>query len=230
MGGAITAIYTGKSYAVDIINTTYLIGDIKMYVDGIEKPVSKTYKFGDTKDHEIVFEFSKRQTSINSIFNNSDNLKNLDLSNFDTSKVNSMISAFASCYNLQSLDLSSIDTSMVTDMTAMFNFSISLTSVDLSGLNTSRVTSMYGMFSTCHALSVLDLSSFDTSNVTNMSGMFEYCNSLRQLTMMGNIDKLETMDKMFTRVALNGVFEYNKSYDYSKIIEQLPSTWRVKPI
>jgi len=108
-------------------------------------------------------------------------LKSLDLSKFDTSKVTGMINMFYGCYALKSLDLSKFDTSNVTDMNSMFSECKSLTSLDLSKFNTSKVRGMIAMFSGCSSLESLDLSSFKTPNVTNMRDMFYGCSALESL-------------------------------------------------
>ena len=50
------------------------------------------------------------------LFSNNSSLENIDLSNFDTSKVTSMQQMFANMVQLKKLDLSSFDTLKVTNM------------------------------------------------------------------------------------------------------------------
>lgn len=78
-------------------------------------------------------------------------------------------SLFSGCSNLKSVDLSGLDTSKVTYMDRMFEGCRSLTSLDLSGLDTSHVTDMSWMFEDCSSLTGLDLSGLDTSKVENKS-------------------------------------------------------------
>ena len=126
-------------------------------------------------------------------------IKDLDLSNFDTSKVMTMNEMFANMYNLTSLNLSNFDTSKVTDMGAMFAGMLILTSLNLSNFDTSKVTDMYGMFAYMHRLTSLNLSNFDTSNVTGMRGMFDGMSSLTSLD-LSNFDtsKVTDMGGMFS--------------------------------
>ena len=100
------------------------------------------------------------------------NILDLDLSNFDTSKVTNMSYMFNGMFNLTSLDLSNFDTSKVTNMTSMFSHMANLTALNLSSFNTSNVTNMMLMFFDMPNLITLDLSNFDTSNVTDMLQMF----------------------------------------------------------
>ena len=101
-----------------------------------------------------------------------ENILELDLSNFDTSKVTDMSTMFRYMYNLTTLNLSSFNTSQVTDMGEMFRYMSNLTSLDLSNFDTSKVTDMQGMFGDMRSLTTLNLTNFDTSNVKNMNQMF----------------------------------------------------------
>ena len=114
-------------------------------------------------------------------------LSNLDLTNFDTSKVKDMKGMFYYCSALTSLDVSNFDTSNVTAMNEMFRYCSALTSLDVSNFNTSNVTAVNGMFEECRSIKSLDVSNFDTSNVTVMDSMFSYCKSLTSLN-LGNFN------------------------------------------
>ena len=118
----------------------------------------------------------------------------LDLSNFDTSRVNDMSSMFSGS-RATTLDLSSFDTSKVTNMSSMFSGSAA-TALDLSSFDTSKVTNMDSMFSYSNAPN-LNLSSFDTSNVTNMSYMFQ--NSVATTLDLSNFNtnNVKNMNWMF---------------------------------
>ena len=87
-------------------------------------------------------------------------------------KIKSMRGLFYG-YKGKQLDLSNFDTSKVTDMSEMFRCCEKLTSLDLSNFDTSNVTNMSCMFYSCEKLKSLDLSNFDTSKVTDMKCMFD---------------------------------------------------------
>ena len=141
---------------------------------------------------------TSKVTNMNYMFYNCSSLTSLDLSNFNTSKVVDMGSMFSDCSSLTSLDLNSFNTSNVTNMNTMFGGCSSLTSLDLNSFNTSNVTNMRDMFSYCRSLTSLDLSSFNTSKVTNMSWMFRGCSSLKKLNLDNfNTSKVVDMSDMF---------------------------------
>ena len=60
------------------------------------------------------------------MFDNCCSLKELDLSSFNTTKVNDMSSMFCNCSSLISLDLSSFNTSHVNEMNRIFKGCFSL--------------------------------------------------------------------------------------------------------
>ena len=91
---------------------------------------------------------------------------------------------FSKCFKLANLNVSKFNTSKVENMENMFLQCKVLPSIDLSHFDTSKVTNFQFMFSQCEALTELDLSSFDTSNVTNVnnfSGMFNRCENIETI-------------------------------------------------
>ena len=127
------------------------------------------------------------------------NVLEIDLSNFDTSKVTNMSNMFLGMSNLTSLNLSNFDTSQVTNMAGMFFNLLLLTTLDFSSFNTSKVTSMSNMFNNMPSLTTLDLSSFDTSNVTDMRYMFFSMSNLTTLDLSNfNTSQVTNMNGMFS--------------------------------
>ena len=128
-----------------------------------------------------------------------ENILEIDLSNFDTSKVTDMGWMFHGMLNLTALNLSSFDTSKVTDMGYMFYDASSLTTLDLSNFDTSKVTNMSYMFRGVSNLTTLDLSNFDTSKVTNMYAMFYNLSKLTTLDLSNfSTSKVTKMSFMFS--------------------------------
>ena len=119
--------------------------------------------------------------SMHCMFFGCESLVDLNLCGFDTANVDSMGFLFHSCESLTELDLSSFDTGKVDNMSYMFAYCRALTKLDLSNFDTRNVEQMFCMFDHCQALTSLDLSSFDTSNVLEMEHMFGCCISLTDL-------------------------------------------------
>ena len=124
--------------------------------------------------------------------------KSLDLSKWDTKNVIDMSSMFSGMRELTSINISNFDTSHVTDMLGMFAGDDNLTSLDVTSFNTSNVTDMSFMFASMEKLSSLDLSHFNTSKVTNMSHMFNEGKSMVNLDLSSfNTSNVTDMSSMF---------------------------------
>ena len=172
--------------------------------------------FDNIRDIDLSNFDTSRVTDMHYMFWNMHSLTSLNLSNFDTSNVTNMSAMFYNM-NLTSLNLSNFDTSKVTDMNAMFLNMWSLTSLNISNFNTSKVTNMSSMFNNTASLTSLNLSSFDTSKVTNMRSMFSYMRNLTSLD-LSNFDtsKVTNMNSMFYCMLSLTTLDLS-SFDTSKV-------------
>ena len=129
-------------------------------------------------------------------FANCTNLKSLNISTLNTSKIRSGFQGtFKNCKSLESLDLSNFDLSgMITPyedpryhaymggrLEEMFYGCSSLKKLDLSNFDTSHIVSMENMFYNCASLTDLNISSFDTDEVRRFGYMFKGCSKLKSL-------------------------------------------------
>ena len=104
---------------------------------------------------------------------------------------------------LKKLDVSNFDTSRVTDMSFMFygpynnswNHWVE-TLIWLETWDTSKVTTMYEMFAYNTNLTWIDISTFDMSSLENMNYMFYHCDNLRNVN-ASNIKNIITMNDAF---------------------------------
>lgn len=171
--------------------------EIKLWLD----PTDKTaYYYAEP---EKVYLNINSGRMFNSIYYEQEikNILEIDLSNFDTSKVTNMSSMFGSMSKLTTLNLSSFNTSKVADMSNMFYGMSKLTNLNLSNFDTSKVTDMSGMFSIMPSLTTLDISSFDTSKVTDMGFMFSGMSKLTTL----NISNFDTSKVTYMRYMFNNM-------------------------
>lgn len=179
---------------------------------GIPKDIDKInhVKLDENKSGEVVAYIKYNTVYISSnktiyanpesdyFMNNFENIKEVDISNLDTSKVVNMKYAFNGCSSLKKINTDKLDTSNVENMSSIFANCTSLESVDLSKLNTKNVTDMSDMFFKCSNLKSIDLSNLDTSNVENMSYMFGDCNGLTEINLNDlNTKKVTNMMSMF---------------------------------
>ena len=181
-------------------------------------------KFAEQKTRNVLdIDLSNFDTSkvedMHWMFTGMSSLTSLNLTNFDTSKVTSMISMFQGMSNLATLNLSNFDTSKVTNMSYMFTDMPSLTSLNLSSFDTSNVTDMSWMFKGVSNLTTLNLSNFDTSKVTNMKAMF---NDMRNLTTLNlsNFNTSNVTDMSYMFAAMPNLTTLNLSnFNTSKVTD-----------
>ena len=156
---------------------------------------------------------TSRVMNMSNMFYFMSKLITLNISNFDTSNVISMNDMFIGMSNLTSLNLSSFNTSHVMRMEAMFAGLSSLTTLNLSNFNTSKVTNMVSMFSGMTNLTSLNISSFNTSNVTDMRYMFNEMSNLTTLNLFNfDTSKVTDMTSMFkgmTNLASLNISSFN---------------------
>ena len=94
---------------------------------------------------------------------------------------------FFNCSNITEIDLSEFNTSKITETQYMFRGYSSLTSLNLVNFDTSKVTNAYDMFSFCPSLTSLNISHFYTAKFQNIDFMFASSSSLTSLN-LSNFD------------------------------------------
>ena len=143
------------------------------------------------------------------MFNGCKEIKYLDLSNFDTSKVELMQSMFNGCESLEYLDISNFQTNSSINFGHMFYNCTSLLSLDLSNFITINNLYMDYMFYGCSNLTSLNLSNFETQNQVNFTNMFNGCTSLKFL----DISNFDT-SKITGEEKLNDIFSNCPNLEY----------------
>ena len=141
--------------------------------DEIKDSGIKNYNFTEELNN-VIIKFNNSITSCANMFYGLTNIIEIDLSNFDTSKVKNMSSMFCECSSLEKIYFGNINTSSVKDMNNLFHYCNKLISIDVLNFDTSSVTTMNAMFRACASLTFIDLSNFDTHNVEDMHDMFGY--------------------------------------------------------
>ena len=138
-------------------------------------------------------------TSMNSMFNNCNELTFIAFSKFKTKSLTDMGKMFRSCSVLENIDFSNFDTSEVTNCDNLFYGCTALISINLTNFNSSSIIDANSMFNNCRNLKGLDLSNFDMSNVELAQSMFSDCQNL-ELIIFNNkyiTEKINTTYRMF---------------------------------
>ena len=199
------------------------------FSDKVYAPIDSTYLFSkkNNTDKELLtnlkyLDVSKIDTSkvvdMNNMFTGASNLTTLDVSKWDTSRVEYMSAMFEDATSLTTLDVSKWDTSKVKYMSSMFTGASSLTTLDVSKWDTSKVFNMSYMFRGASNLTTLDVSKWDTSKVVYMNNMFSEASSLTSLDVSKwDTSKVESMSEMFRGASNLTTLDVSK-WDTSKVV------------
>ena len=112
----------------------------------------------------------------------------INLSNWDVSKVTNMYGMFHGCSKLTKIDLSKWDVSNLENTGFMFDGCSGLKAVNVSTWNTSNLKDTKYMFYKCQALQNIDISNWDVSSIEDMNRMFYMCKNLHSI---GNVDNFK---------------------------------------
>ena len=181
----------------NILNNNFYKDPSKVYINNelntCKKTCNMTYEVNN-----VTIIFDEKIISAQGMFLNLVNIYEIDLTNFDFSKITTMSQMFQGCIGLTNVTFGNINTSSVTDMSYLFSNCITITSIDLSKFETSSVTDMKLMFRNCNNLNSINVSMFNTSNVVDMFDLFGICSKLTSID-ISNFDtsKVTKMQGMF---------------------------------
>jgi len=144
------------------------------------------------------------------------NLENLDLTSFNTKKVENMDRMFYKCINIKEIKgINNFNTTNVINMNKLFTSCTLIKKMILSNFNTNKVQNMNGMFAECYDLEYLDLSNFNFSNTIDMAYMFNKCYKLKEIKGINNFIIKKDAD-------IEGIFdECRSSEKFKSILQQL---------
>ena len=177
-------------------------------VNGVPQNISGKYVDNLVNQTNIItLRWNYQVTTCDSMFYDLKNITSIELSNFDTSKVEIFECMFFNCTSLKSINLNNVNTSSANNMRSMFSGCTGLETFNLSSFDTSKVTSMWDMFYGCTSLKSLDLSNFETPEIEEINGMFYSCSSLVLLNIINfNISNVYNSYWMFYKVNRNLIY------------------------
>lgn len=124
-------------------------------------------------------------------------VKHLDLSKLRTHNVTDFSDMFYNCDDLIDLNVDGFDTSKAEDLCGMFHGCHKLTQLNVKHFNVNSVLNMSYLFSGCRSLKVIDLEGWDFSQVENANEMFGYCEKLEKIIANFNFKIVRGMATMF---------------------------------
>ena len=217
-----STLQTGSSFNTIIKNLNSNATEFKKYngipnfdnIDGeeiisLDSSNFPTYAWNDNgtiywwSEAENVYMNSNSSTA----FDGMNYLTNVDVSNFDVSRVENMSGMFGNCYELTNLSIEGWDTSNVTDMSGMFIRAKKMDTIDFEEFDTGNVKNFSNMFKET-AFETLDLSSWDTSSATSYTDMITAMPNLKKVDMTGfDFSRWNrSLSMFFSSVGTNGKY------------------------
>ena len=143
------------------------------------------YVWFDTDSYTIYYYTEIEHPYVNSygydMFGYFNDIEDIEVDDFDTSKVQDFGHFFKNDSKVKHLNLSNFNTSSATNMSDMFKYMSSLEEIDVSSFDTSKVTNILDIFTGLTSIKELDMSSFDLSKITNNSSLTRDLTSLERL-------------------------------------------------
>jgi surface protein len=132
---------------------------------------------------------------------------------------------FTDCPNLTEINVSDWDVSKVTNFGAAFRRCSKLTNIDVSKWDTSSGVIMSGIFTNCTGLIELDLSNWTVANSDTVSQMLYGCSNLATLKLFKAIPENSTTTLLFGKNnLLNEIqIDYLDTYTINTIISLIPT-------
>ena len=200
-GGGLNVFWGGWSVELTDKESEEEINEVPCtYIDNIPiKSMNQTFEGSKAKSINLLNINTTHVIEMSNMFRNISSIE-LDLSDFDTSNVESMWEMFSESKLKTIKGLEYFDTSKVTSMNNMFSYS-ELEQIDVSNFDTSNVTDMRRMFGNNKVIKIIGLENFNTSKVTDMIWMFS--NSLIKELDLSNFD--------LTNANLSQIFIYART-------------------
>ena len=146
---------------------------------------------------QLKIKFNKPLTTMTQMFEDCENLLEVDLSNFVTDKITSLSSAFSHCELLEIVNFGNFKSSNLETMYASFEGCEELKGLDLSSFeDTSCLKSMNSLFKNCYRLSYLNIKNFNFEVDVNLREVFLNTNNLK-VTIVEDSDTKSKLNKYY---------------------------------
>ena len=176
--------------------------------------------FNTSGIHTIKILFRKKLYDCSFLFNNCENIIEVDLSNFDCSQVTSCESMFDNCKSLKVINLGKLDFSLCKNFKSMFNECRYLENIDVSNFNTKNSETFEYMFYGCRKLKNIDVSKFNSSKCITINSIFRYCENLSEINMI-NWDMSRLKNKRGGFLFLSRISGINYLFDGCKSLKNI---------
>ena len=150
----------------NILNDIFIFEPSEVKINGILTNCKKVCDFHIVENNVILYVNHSFNTCEN-MFYLLEDIKEIDLSQFDFSSVTTTKNMFMNCTSLEKIYFGNINTSSLTSMVSMFYGCSNLISIDLSKFNIKKVKSFNCIFYYCQNLKIINLENVNTLSANN---------------------------------------------------------------
>ena len=147
-------------------------------------------KIDFTGDVNIAIDFNSSLNSLESLFENVTQLKQVNLTDFDTSQVTNMDSMFSGCSSLEDIIFDGIDTRKVNTMKYLFKNCQKLKNVNMSPINSQNIKNMTSIFFGCTNIDFINISSFPKIKDDFLDGLDSKISLISNEKIFDNLKKI----------------------------------------
>ena len=155
--------------------------NIDIFINNVKYSFHNVRYFYDKGLYYIKLIFKNNIQNCSKLFYNCKNIINIDLSNFNSTKVKNMSSMFEDCTNLINIDFSNFDSSNLENMNSIFGDCRNLINIDLNSFNPKKCNDIDYMFAGCSKLENINLSSLDINRIKNKDNIFNDCYNIKNI-------------------------------------------------
>ena len=127
----------------DILNSNFQFEPSEVIVNGYKDDSCEKTCYLSKDLNNITLKFSNQINSCEKMFKSLNNIKEIDLSNFDASKITSMNEMFQGCSNLASVILSNSNTYNLINISFMFHNCSNLEIINFGNINKKLINFVY---------------------------------------------------------------------------------------
>ena len=177
-------------------NGTYLdchlvVTPDEIYINGEnQNEIKNEYNF-ENNNNEIILKWYNPLEYTTCMFRDCTSITEIDLSNFDDSKLTQMQYMFYNCQLLKKIEMSNIKGYKVIDSGELFNGCTQLEKIDLANFNAPNNIYLHYMFINCISLISLNYPYLNTNNTQTITDIFSNCNNLKYINLENAIIKSE---------------------------------------
>ena len=222
----IKAIYTVKSgEELQLLNPNILstaqykitLKEKKQSLRQLDSILDPKSKFDFSGDISVVIDFNNSLNTLESLFENTTQLKQINLTDLDMSEITNMDSMFSGCSSLEDIIFEGVDTRKVKSMNYLFKNCKNLKTIDMSPINSQNVENMSAVFSGRENINSVNISTFPKIGENFLDGVNSEINIISNEKIYDNLNRMSLKSvskKLLVKIIIERDDDNENNNDY----------------